>query len=153
MVVFTVEEFDVQVHARILGNALEEVFEHGSLDTARHCSREIHVPDKSDTVAEIEANAGKRLVHRDEVEPVTFDSLLVAQAFDQRLAEHDSDVFHAVVHIDIRIALAGEVQAETAVHLEKIEHVVEEPVAGIHDTARSLVEIERKLDIRLARLP
>ena len=81
MVVVAVEEFHVQVHAGVFAKALEEVFEHRSFDTASHGRRELHVPHKTDTVAKVDAHAAQGFVHRNEVETVTFDSLLVAKAF------------------------------------------------------------------------
>ena len=51
MVVVPVEELHMQVHAGILGKALEEVFEHGRFDTAGHRRRKVHVPHEPDAVA------------------------------------------------------------------------------------------------------
>ena len=139
MIVVTVEELYMQIHAGVFAEALEEMFEHAGFDATSGCSREFHVPDKADTVAEVDAHAAQSFVHRDKIKAVTFDTLLVAKAFHKRLPQHDCDIFHAVVHIHFDIALACQIQMEPAVNLEQVKHMIQKAGTGTDFTPRSVV--------------
>lgn len=152
MVIIAIEEFHVQVHTGVFAEALEEVFEHASFDSACGCSRELHVPHKADAVAKVDAHAAQSFVHRDKVKTITFDALLVAEAFHESLAKHDGDVFHAVVHIDFGIALAGQIEVESAMHLEQIQHVVQEARTRANLASGAIVQIQEKLNVGFTRL-
>ena len=152
MVIIAIEEFHVQVHTGVFAEALEEMFEHASFDSACGCSRELHVPHKADTVAKVDAHAAQSFVHRDKIKTITFDAFLVAEAFYESLAKHNGDVFHAVVHIDFGIALAGQIEVETAMHLEQIQHVVQEARTRANLASGAIVQIQEKLNVGFTRL-
>jgi hypothetical protein len=152
MIVIAIEEFHVQVHASIFAEALEEVFEHASFNSACGSSRELHIPDKADAVAKVNAHAAQGFVHRNKVKSIAFNALFVTEAFYKRLAEHNSDVFHAVVHIDLGIALAVQIEVESAMHLEQIQHVIQEARTRVYLTSGAIVQIQEKLNIGFTRL-
>jgi hypothetical protein len=57
-----------------------------------------------------------------------------------------------VVHIDFDIALAGQIQMETAMDLEQVKHVIQESGTRTDFTSRGIVEVQVKLDIGFTRL-
>ena len=63
--------------------------------------------------------------------------LLVAQRLAQRRTERERAILHGVVLVDVEVALAVELQRETAVLGDLLQHVIEEPEAR-GDAARPL---------------
>lgn len=82
--------------------------------------------------------------------PVTPDALLVADRLGEGLTEHDADVLHGVVRIDLEIALGidGEVQHAVAGHL--LKHVLEKRQAGRKLGLPATVEVQANGDLGLA---
>src|SRR5206468_1621381 len=97
-------------------------------------------------------NLHERLVERDERVRETADAPLVAERFAQGLPEHDADVFHGVVQVDLEVAFRLHGEVEPAVLAELFEHVVEERDAGGHRCGARTVDRQREVDGRLLRL-
>ncbi len=152
VVILAIEEFHMQVHASVFAEALEEMLEHAGFNSACGCCGQIHIPYKADAVAKVDAHTAQGFVHRDKVKTVTFDTLLVAEAFNKRLAKHDGDVFHAVVHIDFGIALAGQIEVESTVDLEQVKHMIQEARTRADLASGAIVQIQEKLNVGFTRL-
>src|SRR5699024_3726696 len=88
----------------------------------------------------------ERLVHRHKRLPEPRDARLVAQALAERLSERDAAVLDRVVAVHLQVALAGERQAEAAVHGKAVEHMVKKADAGV-DSAFAARKVEGQLDI------
>jgi hypothetical protein len=131
----------MQVHAGVLADRLKEVLEHAGLDATRHGGREIHVPHKAYAVAKVNTHTAQSLVHRHKVKAVAFNALLVTEAFHEGLAKHNGNVFHAMVHIHVDIALASQIQVNATVNLEQIKHMVQEAVTGINLARSTIIQV------------
>ena len=125
MVIVAIEQFHMQIHAGVFAKTFEEMLEHARFDSACGRRREFYIPDKTDAVAEIDAHAAHSFVHRNKVKTIAFNTFFITKAFHKSLTQHNCDVFHAVVHINLSVALARQIQMETAMHLEQIQHVVQ----------------------------
>ena len=106
---------------------------------------EVHVEDERRPAGEVDRDLGQGLVHRHDRPAVAVDAALVAECLLDRLAEDDADVFDGVVRIDLQIALGVDVEVDQAVPREQVEHVIEEPDAGLDAARAGAVEIERQL--------
>ena len=78
---------------------------------------------------------------------------LRAERLRERLAERDADVLDGVVLIDVEVAVGLQLQVEGAVPREQLQHVVEEPDAGLHLVAALALDAQRDVDPGLARVP
>ncbi len=67
-----------------------------------------------------------------------------------RFAERDADIFNGVVLVDVQIAFCGDVEIESAVPRDEIQHVIEEADAGGNLGFAAAIEIEAKSDIGFA---
>ncbi len=75
---------------------------------------------------------------------IAHQSLFVAERFDQCLAEHDADIFHGVVKIDLRVALGAHLELEKRVLAEQRQHVIKKRDARLH--ARAAMTVDGQLD-------
>ena len=76
------------------------------------------------------------------------DPCFVAECLLERGAEHDADVFHRVVEVDLEVAAGDDAQVEPAVLAQLLEHVVEEGDAGGSRRDTLAVDVEHELDGR-----
>ncbi len=92
-----------------------------------------------------------RLVHRHGRVSVARDPGAVAERSVERLADADPDVLDRVVRAGLQVAAGADVEVEAAVAGEQVEHVVEEPDAGLALAGAVAVERQADVDVGLAR--
>ena len=95
---------DVEVHACGVAKALEEMEEHFRGHVADALAVERCAPDEPRPSAEVEAYVGMAVVHR-QGESVAFDAALVAQGFEQALAQGQGGVLDGMVFVHVEVAL------------------------------------------------
>src|SRR6266545_1814506 len=136
----------------MVGEAAEEIFHQLGLQVAHLADLDEVLVDQGGTAAEIDRGHGQGFVHgQDEVaRPV--DALTVAQRLGEELSEHDADVLHGVVLIDIEVAGGPERQVEAAVAGEQLQHVVEEADAGVDLVAALALDAEGAVNAGFARV-
>ena len=71
------------------------------------------------------------------------DAFAITQGFCKRLAQRDTDIFDAVVVINMYIAIAVDVKIEQPMTSNLFQHVLEERHFGVEPTLT--LAIERKL--------
>ena len=101
---------------------------------------------------QVDRNPRLAFVHRQQ-EPVTPDTVLVAERLAQGCAEADCDVLHGMVFIHLEVPAAGKFESESAVLGDLLEHVVEKADAGRDRRVTRRVEIDCRLDTRFGRVP
>src|SRR5690606_40553004 len=74
---------------------------------------------------------------------------LVAQRFADRLTEHDRNVLHSVVSIDVRVAGCAHREVGQRVLCECSEHVIEERHRRVDMTLTFAVKVEDRKSTRL----
>ena len=151
--VAALEHVDVQRHAPAIGERLEEVAHQRHREVGRHPAplhRVGHGQVEEAAARDVDHRARQRLVERRVRRAVARDAAAVADRGAQALAEHDADVLDGVMDVDVGVALGLDREAEPAVSRESVEHVAEEAVRH-RDPDLAAVEIERRLDARLAR--
>src|SRR5262249_30639746 len=98
---------------------------------------------------DIDDDAGKRLVERGIRVAVTGDAGTVGERLPGGESDRDPDVLDRVVRVHRRVALAGDIEIETSVATEGVEHVVEEGNAGLRVDVAVAVEVEGDPQVRL----
>jgi hypothetical protein len=78
---------------------------------------------------------------------VAAQALLVAERLGEGLAQGDADVLDGVVVVDVRVALAVNVEVDQAVADDLVEHVIEEGHAGIELALPAAIEIDAHGDL------
>src|SRR5262249_37402410 len=79
------------------------------------------------------------------------DPFAVAERLRHRFAERDADVLDGVMLIDVEVTGCSEIEIESAVTREQLEHVVEKADAGPHAVAPGAVESQLQADLRFGR--
>jgi len=69
-------------------------------------------------------------VHRHHKITGAHDATLVSQSAGKRLAQSDAYVFHGVMLVNVEVAIGLELEIESSVTREKLQHVVEKTNAG-----------------------
>lgn len=101
---------------------------------------------------EVHGAEDERLVHGQDDVAVAVYAALFAQGLLQCCAEAEADVLHAVVRVDVQIALAADCEVKAAVQRKQRQHVVEEADAGVYLGPARAVQLEAELDGGLRRL-
>src|ERR1700677_1671507 len=116
---------DVDRCAQRLGQRAEKMRNELGRQFADAFALEASLPDEIRPTREIDRDLCLGLVHGQQ-ETVPRDALFVAQRLAQRRAQRQRAIFHGVMLIDVKIALAVELQGESAVLRDLFQHVVEE---------------------------
>ncbi len=146
--VLAIEQFEVQADAGVHREGLEEFLEQLGVDLPDLVAREAHLPDQVGPVAQVDRGARQRFVHRNIGVAEADDAGIAAHGFLERLAQHDADVFHRVVLVDVEVALGLDVNVHGGVLGEALEHVVEEPDARGNRRFSRAIDVHGDLDLR-----
>ena len=101
--------------------------------------------------ADVDDGLRERLVERHEGIAVPGDPGLVAECLANRLPQHDGDVFHRVVRVDVGVARGSHREIGERVLREGGQQVVEEGHRRVDVAASGAVEVEVQFDRRFAR--
>ena len=77
------------------------------------------------------------------------DAATIPQCLHQGFSEYDADILDGVVVVDVGVTPGFDVEPQTAVGREGVQHVAEE-AAGHVDAALAAVQVEGEADGRLA---
>ena len=103
----------------------------GGAAERRHVGSEAHVVGEIGPARDVERHLDERLVEGQGDRREAPDARLVPECLGQRLAEHDADVLHGVVGVDMEVARGLDREVEPSVASELGEHVVEERDPGL----------------------
>src|SRR6185436_10096773 len=129
----------------------EELLGQLRLEVAHALDGELAVDGGERAPRDVERRRGARLVHRDDRVPVAAYPRPVAERLVERLAERYPGVLHGVVRARLEVAVDANVEVEASVTRQRVEQVVEEAHAGRALARAGAVEVERQLDVGLAR--
>ena len=90
------------------------------------------------------------LVHRNRGVAVAADPGSVLERVVKRLADADADVLDRVVRSGLQVAPRPRDELEVTVTGEQVEHVIEEPDAGVAPAGAVAVEPDAHMNLRLA---
>jgi hypothetical protein len=120
----------VQVGTGVMNESAEEIFEQFGLQIADEADFDPVLIYKGWTSSEINRDHCQRFIHRQYKIPGSVDAFAIAEGLGKQLADHNADVFHGVVLIDVEIAFGSQLEIEGAVFGEEFKHVIEEADAG-----------------------
>ena len=159
-----VEQFQVQVAARFVGETLEKFPREAETKPAGDVLMLFRIgdflgefvqpaPDEEWPAAEIHDAAGETFIHRHigfagewvfrvETVAIAADAALVAEGGGDGLPERDAAILDGVMRVHCQIAMANEFQIHRRVLGEQRQHMVEERKAGADFGFTLAVEVE-----------
>src|SRR4051812_48781820 len=141
-----VEHLDVHVGASPLGEAFEEIRHELGLEIADLLDLYLEVDDSVHATREVDRRDAERLVHRHHEVAGAIDSPTISQRHRYRFAEGDADIFDGVVLVDIEVALGRDLQIESTVPGDELQHVIEESDPGADVIASAAVQLQAQSD-------
>jgi len=109
---------------------------------------EFYVPGNERATAEVERHIDECLIKRERTACETTNPRLVAEGLTKCFTQRDRNILDGVVRVDVEITLCLDVQAESAVLSQLIEHVIEERNPGGHVRGSRAVEVDEHIDRR-----
>ena len=152
MGVAAAERVDVQRHARVVDEPLEEFVEKIDIEIPDPRTRKIHVKLETGPSRTVDDHPRQRLIERDVSMAVAPDPALVAERLRERLTDRDADVFDAVVRVDVQIAARFDLEVDQPVPRHLIEHMVEKGDPGMEIRLTGAIEIQRHADLGFLRI-
>lgn len=159
MVVFAVQDIDVQCKACLGRKAVEDVRNHLAAQVADLFAAQLQMRVAVRAGGQVDDRTRQGLIQRRKSRAKALDAADLAQRLSKSLAESNRTVLRRVVVIDPQVALALQLQRHAAMLGERMQHVVQETNARRHlDGGRRLllrmrVQRDRHLDLRLVRAP
>ncbi|ADD77637.1 Hypothetical Protein PANA_2470 [Pantoea ananatis LMG 20103] len=138
MVVFTFR-LEMQGTHHGVGQRTEEMFHHLRAEIAHALVAEFGFEFDMWTTRDIQRAARQALVHWQH-KTKTANAALVAQGFQQCLAQRQTGIFNRVMVVDIQIAFHFDIHAKAAVHRNLIQHVVKEAHTGVNLAAAFAIQ-------------
>ncbi len=89
-----------------------------------------NVVDEVPPAAQVDGAVGQGLLHGDRHGAITGDAPPIADRLGEEFPQHNADILHGVMEIDLKVPFGGDFQADPAVLGEVVQHVVEEADPG-----------------------
>src|SRR5579884_1419063 len=149
MVIIALQDFGIDVDARVAGQAVDEMLEQLALHRAQLRVGETYVQAADTASADVHRYLGQCLIHGHQRPAHAGDAALVAQSLRERLGQGDGDVLHGVVLVDFQVACSLDGKIEQPVLTDVAEHVIHEWHARADLALARAVNSEADLDLRL----
>jgi len=125
-----VKNAQMNIGASSLGEPLKKIFDQLSLKAANQARGEFRFDDTKRAAAEVNRGGGKSLIHGHQKIAGAENAFAIPEGGVDCFTESNTDVFDGVMLIDMEIASRFELEVESAVASDEIEHVVEEGDTG-----------------------
>src|SRR5262249_4379230 len=119
-----VEHASVEVGAGMIDEAAEEILDQLGLEVAHEADADQVSVDERRAASESYRYHREGLIHRQNEVAGPVDAFAVAEGARETLAEHDAGVLDGVVLVHVEIAPGFDVQIETPMLREKLEHMI-----------------------------
>src|SRR5439155_20941278 len=146
-----VEQLEVHVGARRGGRSFEEVLNQLGLQTAYARASFRDVDHRVRAAAQVDGGDRERFVHRHQKITRAIDAAARAERRRHRLAECNAEIFDGVMLIDVEVAGGLDLEIESAMTRDQLQHVIEKADPGVNPVASSAVERQPQRDLRLSR--
>src|SRR5258708_30414321 len=137
----------MNVRARSLREATEEIFQQFCLQASDVFSREFPFADQMGPAAEVDGGSRESFVHWHQEVSRAQNAPLRSERFFDRLAEDDPRVLDCMVLVHVEIAARGEFQIHCSVARHEREHMIEERNAGRDFRAAATIEVQAHSNI------
>lgn len=149
---FAVFQRHMKVHPGARGNGLKKVLNELCVKPANLRFAPFHTKDEVGPIAQIERHVAERFIHGKEKVAVPGNALFVAQSLGNGFSQSDSQIFHEVVVIDMRIARGFDHQVEVAVLGQGFEHVVHKGNCGFDVGLAPAIKVQLHQNLGLSRI-
>src|SRR5690349_18967211 len=129
--VFPVQILDVQANAGILRQRLKPFAKQFGIHFADFWPRELDLPYQVRPVRNVDGDSGQRFVHRHEARPEAPNSGKIAKCPPDRLADDNGRIFRRVVEIHVQVPLGPDLQVDSGMPGETLQHVIQEAYSGV----------------------
>src|SRR5262245_41866916 len=146
-----VQQLDVDVEPGVGHECFPEFLDQLGIEGPDALAAHSYFVDQVRTPREVDSDPDQSLVHGKVRMSKADNAFLVAESLIQRESQTDPHILDGVMRIDLEISLARDIQIENAMFGKQREHVVEKRNSSSSGSVSAAVEIERKLDVRLAR--
>ena len=126
----SIQNLGVQIRARVIHEAAEEIFDQFGLQIAHQPDSHAILIHQRRPPAEIDRHHRQRFVHRQHEVARAIDAFAVPERLREQLSQRDADVFDRVVLVDIQVPGGFQLQIKPAVLGKQLQHVIEEADAG-----------------------
>src|SRR5208283_4738198 len=120
-----VNHLRVYVGVRASRETVEEVSHKFCLEIAHQTGADLGIDDSCAATAEIDGDHAESFVHRHHEISRAHDAALAAQRLGEGLAERNAGVLHGVMLVHVQIAVRLQLQVESAVARNQLQHMVE----------------------------
>ena len=120
---------DVEVHTSAVRQALEEMQEHFGWHLANFLSLELCIPYEPGATAEIETYLTQTVVHGKAIS-IALYATFVANCLSKAFAQGQSGILDRMMLVDVKVAIAGDVEVYVTMTRYLFEHVVKETKTG-----------------------
>ena len=123
------------------GHGTPEILHQLGAQIAHFFPAEIAAEDQKAPAAQIHYNPAQRLVQGRKGLAETVYPGLVADCFGQSLSQHDAHILHSVVLVDMKVALAGQLEVHSPVPGKRGKHVLEKAHADLDSALSAAVNV------------
>ena len=143
---------DMEVALQVLGQGLEEMYEHLRRHITYPVTLQLHVPLEINPSPKVEEDGGFSLVHR-QGKTVASDPGLVAECGPETVSESDGYIFDSMVIIRGNIPVTDDIKGNAGMETYLFQHMVEEMQAGGYPRRAERIEVHADTDRCLSGLP
>jgi len=126
MRIVSTQIIDMQSHACMIDEALEELVKEVDVEVTNPGPREGDIENKPWPPREIDDDTRQRFVQRNVGVAIPPHAHLVSHRLSKRLPDGDSDVLDRVVSVNFQITVGSNIQIDQSMSDHLIEHVIEE---------------------------
>src|SRR5215472_15817192 len=144
-----VERLEMNVGARPASKAFKEVCHQLRLQIAHEPRADPCVHYRGRAAAEIDRCQPQGHIHGHKKIAGAHDAAFIAERVVKRFTQNDANVLYCVVLIDVEIALGLELEVESAVTGEQLQHVIEKSYPGLHLISAPALDCQIELDVGL----
>jgi hypothetical protein len=143
MTVASIQNLDVHIGRQIMGKRTDKFLD--KLER-KGGANHIRLPRGTildeGTTAQINDHPRQRFVHRKIRTTVPHQTHFIAQGLPHRLPQHNADILHRVVEVDVQISFGGHLQIDQPMLREERQHVVEKPYPSVDPRLTAPIEVD-----------
>jgi hypothetical protein len=145
-------EQDMQIAHCVRGKTLPKIFNQLAIELADLGGRHLCFKNKIGPPTEVDGAGHQGFFHRKDHVTVTSDSDFVPQAFTDRLAQTDPNIFRGMMRVYLKITDRRNLQIDQGMLGEQDKHVIQESNSRMNFVLAASIQTQMEADIRLCRL-
>ena len=153
MGLFPVKQCHVEIGPQRVAESPTEFLHEDDIEVPHERGGGRHGVNQVRPAAQVDHDAGERLVHRKKEKAIPPDPQLIAKGLFKCLSQNKTHILNGVVIIHVHVSLRLDGEVVQAVLGKQGQHVVKERHTGVDLGRTPPVDVEGQGNIRLRRLP